>query len=182
MPRWLNLPNALTSLRLVLAPFVVYSILTAQYRQTLVLFLIAALSDIADGAAARRWGQGTAAGAILDPIADKCLMSGVYLAFASAHVIPWWFVLLVLGRDLYILIGALLVMRFTSIRAFPPSVWGKLSTFVQICTAVVWMTREAVPAEWLQWLAAFMIWPTAAITVWSGLHYSWRGFLTIRQH
>jgi cardiolipin synthase len=182
MPRWLNLPNSLTLLRLLLVPFILFAILTAQYRLALALFLAAAFSDIADGAAARRWGQGTAAGAYLDPIADKCLMSGIYLALAAARLVPWWFVALVLGRDLYLLIGASLVLRFTTARAFPPSIWGKASTFVQICTAVVWLTREAAPTPWLRSLASAMLWPTAAITLWSGLHYTWKGINTIRQH
>jgi cardiolipin synthase len=182
MPRWLNFPNSLTLLRLLLVPFIICAILAAQYRLALALFLLAAFSDIADGAAARRWGQATPAGAYLDPIADKCLMSGVYLALAAARLVPWWFVALVLGRDLYILIGASLVMRFTTVRAFPPSIWGKASTLVQVSTAVIWMTREAAPTPWLCSLASAMLWPTAAITLWSGLHYTWKALLTIRQH
>src|ERR1017187_839186 len=134
MPRWLNFPNSLTVLRLLLVPFIVYAVLTGQHRLALALFLLAAFTDIADGAAARRWGQATPAGAYLD--------------LAAARLVPWWFVALVLGRDLYILIGASLVMRFTTARAFPPSIWGKASTFLQICTAVVWMTRGAIPTPW----------------------------------
>lgn len=182
MPRWLNFANSLTILRLLLLPFILHASLTGQHRMALALFLLAAFTDIADGAAARRWGQASPAGAYLDPIADKCLMSGVYLALAAAHLIPWWFVALVLGRDLYILIGAILVMRFTTARAFPPSIWGKACTFVQICTVVVWMTREAAPAPWLDSLAVAMLWPTAAITLWSGIHYTWKGLLIVRQH
>ena len=109
-------------------------------------------------------------------------MSGVYLAFAAARLVPWWFVAVVLGRDLYILIGALLVMRFTTARAFPPSIWGKASTFLQVSTAVVWLTREAAPTPWLDSLASAMLWPTAAITLWSGLHYTWTGYLIVRKH
>jgi cardiolipin synthase len=182
MPRWLNVANSLTVLRLLLVPFILQAVLTGQHQLALALFLLAAFTDIADGAAARRWGQASPAGAYLDPIADKCLMSGVYLALAAARLVPWWFVALVLGRDLYILIGASLVMRFTTARAFPPSIWGKASTFLQICTAVVWMTREAVPTPWLDSLASAMLWPTAAITLWSGLHYTWKGFLIVREH
>ncbi len=182
MPRWLNFANSLTVLRLLLVPFILHAILTAQYRLALALFLVAAFTDIADGAAARRWGQASPAGAYLDPIADKCLLSGVYLALAAARLVPWWFVALVLGRDLYILIGASLVMRFTTARAFPPSIWGKASTFLQISTAVVWMTREAAPTPWLRSLASAMLWPTAAITLWSGLHYTWQALLIVREH
>jgi cardiolipin synthase len=182
MPRWLTLPNSLTVLRILLVPFILRAVLTGHYRLALALFLVAAFSDIADGAAARRWGQASPAGAYLDPIADKCLMSGVYLALAAARLVPWWFVALILGRDLYILIGASLVMRFTTARAFPPSIWGKASTFVQICTVVVWMTQEAAPTPWLAALASTMLWPTAAITLWSGIDYTRKAFLIVRQH
>jgi cardiolipin synthase len=182
MPRWINLPNSLTLLRLVLVPFILAAVLGGQHRLALALFLVAACTDIADGVAARRFGQSTATGAYFDPIADKCLMSGIYLALAAARLVPWWFVALVLGRDLYILAGAALVMRFTPVRAFPPSIWGKASTFIQICTAVVWLTRDASPAPWLNSLAAAMLWPAAALTAWSGIHYTWRGLLIVRQH
>jgi cardiolipin synthase len=182
MPRWLNFPNSLTALRLLLVPFILHAILTGSHRLALALFLLAAFTDIADGAAARRLGQATPAGAYLDPIADKCLLSGVYLALAAARLVPWWFVALVLGRDLYILAGASLVMQFTTARAFPPSIWGKASTFLQISTAVIWMTREAAPTPWLRSLASAMLWPTAVITLWSGLHYTWTGYLIVRKH
>src|ERR1017187_4232699 len=182
MPRWLNFPNSLTVLRLLLVPFIFYAAPPGQHKLALALFLLAAFTDIADGAAARRWGQASPAGALLDPIADKCLMSGVYLALAAARLVPWWFVALILGRDLYILIGASLVMRFTTARAFPPSVWGEASTFVQICTVVVWMTRGAAPAPWPPALASTMLWPTAAITLWSGIDYTRKAFLIVRQH
>src|ERR1039457_5134603 len=182
MPRWLNFPNSLTVLRLLLVPFILQAVLTGQHRLALALFLLAAFTDIADGAAAGRLGQASPAGAYLDPFADKCLMSGVYLALAAARLVPWWFVALVLSRDLYLLAGASLVMRFTTARAFPPSIWGKASTFVQICTAVIWMTREVAPTPWLRSLASAMLWPTAAITLWSGLHYTWTGCLILRKH
>jgi len=83
----------------------------------------------------------TQVGAYLDPIADKCLLSGVYLALAWAHLVPWWLVAIIFGRDIYILAAVAVVMLFTPIRGFPPSIWGKVSTFVQICTAVLWMAR-----------------------------------------
>ena len=96
----------------------------------------AALTDILDGAVARRFRLATPAGAWLDPVADKCLLSGVFLALAAAGTVPWWLVGIVFGRDFYILAGAATVMLLTPVRKFPPSIWGKVSTLVQIVTAV----------------------------------------------
>src|SRR5262245_8212907 len=127
MPRWLNLPNLFTLVRLMLAPFVVREILAGRHFFALELFAVAALTDILDGAAARRFGSESRVGAYLDPIADKVLMSGVFLAFAIARIVPWWLVAIIFGRDVLILIGAVLFLAFTSIRNMPPTVWGKLS-------------------------------------------------------
>src|SRR5580704_6321728 len=105
MPRWSNLPNLLTLTRLVLVPFVIQAILDGHHFRALALFAAAAVTDVMDGAAARRLRLATPIGAYLDPIADKCLLSGVFLALAMARVVPWWFVAVVFGRDIYILIG-----------------------------------------------------------------------------
>ena len=92
-----------------------------------------------------------------------------------SHIVPWWLVGLIFARDFYILAGACWFLIFTSHRKFPPSLWGKLSTFVQIATAVIWMGRSALKIPLLNALAPFMLWPCAAITIWSGLDYTWRG-------
>src|SRR5438067_8641369 len=144
MPRWLNLPNFFTLARLVLTPFIVKEILDGRHILALELFALAAFTDILDGAAARRFGVTTETGAYFDPIADKCLLSGVFLALAIARIVPWWLVAIIFGRDLLILAGTGIVLLFTSVRRFPPSVWGKASTFVQILTAVAWMARNAL--------------------------------------
>jgi cardiolipin synthase len=175
MPRWLNLANFFTLLRLLLTPFVIRAICINTPRLALALFCVAAATDVLDGWAARQLGQPTAGGAYFDPIADKFLMSGVFVALAAAGIAPWWFVAIILGRDLYILLGASVFLVSTAVREFPPSIWGKASTFVQILTAVCWLTRDAFPGPALNAMGAGMLWPCAAVTVWSGLHYTWRG-------
>jgi len=182
MPRWINLPNLFTLLRLVLVPFVIQAILQGRYTLALALFGIAAVTDILDGAAARRFGLSSQAGAYLDPVADKCLLSGVFLALAAAKAVPWWFVGVVFGRDLYILLGVAGVMLFTPVRKFPPSIWGKVSTFVQILTAVVCMARNALELRVLDALSPAILWLCVVFTAWSGLHYTWRGFRVARAH
>ena len=182
VPRWINLANLLTLLRLVSVPFIIQAILDGRHVLAVVLFGCAAWTDAFDGAAARRFGQKTQAGAYLDPIADKCLLSGVFLALAAARMVPWWFVAVIFGRDLYILLGVAVIMLLTPIRNFPPSVWGKASTFVQIVTAVVWLARNVLEIQVLDTLSSAMLWPCMAFTVWSGLHYTWRGAQLARAH
>ena len=175
MAEWLNLPNGITFLRLLLTPFVITAILEGRATAAVVLFISAGVTDVLDGAAARALKLGTSTGAYFDPLADKCLLSGVFLALAAGHYVPWWFVAIVFGRDLFILLGAAGFFLFTSVKKFPPSVWGKLSTFAQISTAVIWMARNMLGNPGLKGLASVMIWVAAACTVGSGLDYAWRG-------
>ena len=175
MTRPVNAANLLTLLRIVLVPFVILAILEDRHSLALALFAGAALTDILDGAVARRFRPATPAGAWLDPVADKCLLSGAFLALAAAGMMPWWLVGIVFGRDFYILAGAASVMLLTSVRKFPPSIWGKVSTFVQILTVVVSMAGYVGAAR-------VMLWPCAAFTVWSGIHYTWRTVQVARTH
>jgi cardiolipin synthase len=175
MPAWINLPNLFTLLRVLLTPVVAWAILTHRPVLAISLFALAAFTDYLDGAAARRMGSGTPAGAVFDPIADKCLLSGVFLTLALAGMLPWWLVGVVFGRDLYILLGAGLLLLTTPIRRFPPSIWGKVSTCVQIGTVLAWLVRNIWNAWLWNGLAMAGIWICAAFTLWSGLHYTWRG-------
>jgi cardiolipin synthase (CMP-forming) len=154
---------------------VIAAILDGQHLLALGIFAAAAFTDYLDGAAARHFAVATQAGAYLDPIADKCLLSGVFLALAGARIVPWWLVAVILGRDVYILLGVATVMLLTPIRRFPPSIWGKVSTFIQIATAVVWMARDAFPSPPLQFLSFLSLWLCSAGTLGSGIHYTWRG-------
>ena len=180
MPAWINLPNLFTLLRLLLTPFAAWAILARRPVLAMLLFAVAAFTDYLDGAAARRWGCNTPTGAALDPIADKCLLSGVFLALAAAGMLPWWLVGVVLGRDLYILLGAGALLLATPIRRFPPSIWGKVSTCVQIGTVLAWLVRNIRSFRVLDALAAAGIWICAAFTLWSGIHYTWRAVQTVR--
>jgi cardiolipin synthase len=182
VPRWANVPNFFTLIRLLLTPFIIQAILSGRHQLALVLFASAAATDIMDGATARHFGIVTQTGAYLDPIADKILLSGVYLALAASHTVPWWLVVVIFARDIYILLAVGILLALTSVRAFPPSGWGKLSTFGQIVTAVAWLGRNAFPFRVLDAFSWAMLWPCAALTIWSGVHYTWRGARTIRVH
>jgi cardiolipin synthase len=173
-------PNFVTALRILLAPVIAYALLHGRALEAFWLAIAAGLTDILDGFLARRLGSSTATGAYLDPLADKLLLSTIYICLALRATIPWWFVGIVFGRDILILGASAVALAFTRLRKFPPSVWGKLSTFFQIVAAVVWMGRDAFPALTLDSIGHLLVWISAAVTVWSGLHYTWRGVQMLR--
>src|SRR6266849_10007941 len=175
-----SLPNLLTLLRLALAPVIFWEILSARHELSLWLFIAAAVTDALDGAFARHFRQSTKFGAYLDPIADKVLLSGVFLSLAAVHSVPWWLVIVIFGRDVLLLASSAIALLFTQVRQFPPSVWGKLSTFFQISCATAWMVQNVLNSASIQAVANALIWPAAAATIWSALHYSWRGFRILR--
>ena len=176
----MNAANGLTALRLLLAPPIVAAMWSGRHGLALALFMIAAATDVLDGAAARRFGLTTSLGAYLDPIADKCLLNAMFLAMAGAGMVPWWFVVIVLGRDVYLLLASAILLRFTGRRKFPPSVWGKASTFVQIVTAIAALTAGMLGHSnaWIP--VAAPIWISAVFTIWSGVEYTWRGIAIVR--
>jgi cardiolipin synthase len=174
----LNIPNLLSILRLALAPFSVHAVYTGEYRTALVIFFVAAVTDILDGPLARRLGCETRLGAYLDPIADKAMLSATYLAAGFAGVVPWWLVALIFGRDLLILALAGAALLFTRHRDFPPSLWGKISSAAQTLAGVLAIADRAFPTVGLRPEPFFIA--AAAVTAWSGLHYLWRATLLFR--
>jgi cardiolipin synthase (CMP-forming) len=172
-----NLPNLFTLARLVLAPFVAADILHQRYGRAIVLFFLAGISDVIDGFLARRFETSTPAGAYFDPIADKILLSVIYVSLGIAGAIPWWMVAVVFGRDVLILAMAGYGLLFTKLRKFPPSMWGKISTFFQIAAAlVVLAARAGIPAP-VTLALCLMVFGTFV----SGVHYVWRAVVLLRQ-
>lgn len=180
MSRFLNAANLVTLLRLFLTPVVAYLILTRQPLAAVILFFLAGMTDVIDGAVARRLRLTTDTGAYFDPIVDKVLLSTVYICLAVRASIPWWFVVVIFARDILILAASGLALAFTGIRKFPPSIWGKLSTFLQLLTAGACMVRDVYPTFTFDSIAHVLVWLATAATVWSGLHYGWRGIEMIR--
>jgi cardiolipin synthase len=166
-----NLANLLTAARIALTPWVVLRFLAGDCRGALALLAVAAATDAADGYVARRFAQKTRIGAFLDPIADKLMLTAVYISLGIMEFVPRWLVWLILSRDLLILAMVAAGLAFTQYRQFPPSIWGKISTGVQIATAVIAIMGCAFGFE----LHTVVVWITATATAWSGLHYVGRG-------
>ena len=170
------LPNLLTLVRFPLAPWVAVSILGGAHLEALLLLAVAGITDGLDGWAARRLGATSRLGACLDPVADKALLVTVYISLGVAGLIPAWLVWMVVGRDVLILAFAGAALAIRKSRRFEPSVWGKLSTLVQIVTGVAVIAARAFPSAGLAWWAEALPVAAAITTAWSGLHYAWLAF------
>jgi len=165
------LPNFLTILRIALTPWVAVSILNHQSWMALLLCAAAGATDALDGWLARRWQAQSRFGAYLDPISDKILLVTVYLTLGAIHAAPRWLVGLILGRDILILAMAGVALAFTTLRDFPPSIWGKISTHLQIYAALIFLSAHAWPDSFVPRLVPVAIAGAAAGTAWSGVHY-----------
>jgi cardiolipin synthase (CMP-forming) len=166
------LPNLISIARLCLAPYALRAIWNREYEWALLWCLIAGLSDFLDGFLARRLRVASTTGAYLDPLADKILLSGVYFMLGYDRVIPWWVTAVVFGRDALMLLFFVFAFAFTKLREFPPTVWGKLSTAIQIVTALVILLGGIMyfgPHERL--IKNTLIGLTVAATAWSALDY-----------
>ena len=167
-------PNQLTLLRLLFIPFIVITILDEHYGWALGLFVLAGLSDFLDGILARALKQKTALGMLLDPIADKLLLSTLFLVLALAHKIPWKVTVLVFSRDLCILLTCAVVWATTSLRDFPPSFFGKANTTAQVLAVFFVLLDEVAPTPAVLLAKEVALWATVALTVLSAVHYVFR--------
>ena len=125
-------PNILTLLRLFIIPFLVIEILDGHFKVAFALFLLAGLSDGLDGLLARWLSQRTTLGLYLDPIADKLLLSTLFVVLTHVGLMPRYVTVLVFSRDLGILLIATLLFATGTLRDFRPSLFGKLNTVFQI--------------------------------------------------
>jgi cardiolipin synthase len=173
----MNVPNSLTVLRLLLAPAIMWLIVTGSVPAAAILFAVAAFTDAADGWAARTWKQTTTFGQFADPVADKVLLSGTFLAFGIQGAVPSWLVMVVFGRDLYLVLATIISMEFAGLREYQPTIAGKLNTATQILYVVALLGSEALDNPNLHKLSDLLVWPIAFLAVFTGVHYTLRGIL-----
>src|SRR5438067_7322438 len=166
-----SFPNLLTLLRLSFIPFIVSSILDGRYEIAFVLFVLAGVTDALDGVFARSLGQRTKLGEYLDPIADKLLISTLFLVLSATHRIPWRVTVIVFGRDLIILVVCTLVYATTPLRDFSPSIFGKANTVAQIVALGATIVVEVRAWAWVEVVKRAGLWTVFVLTIISALHY-----------
>jgi len=171
----------LTAARLALVPVVAAEVLGGNSGAALALTLVAGLTDGVDGFLARRYGWTSRLGAWLDPLADKALLVTLFLTLGRVGAVPWWLVVLVLARDVIILLMVGAAFAWTAIRDFPPSIWGKLSTLVQVGACVGVLFIRSTLFHWPPAVHVFLVAATTLATIWSGIDYVRLGVIRWRR-
>ena len=167
----LTAPNQLTLARLIFLPFVLIKIVEGHFKGALILFVLAGVSDGLDGLLARRLKQQTLLGQYLDPIADKLLLSTVFLVLSIVHKIPWKFTVMVFSRDICILLVSAVLYAIAGLRDFRPSIFGKANTFAQLAAVVFVMLLQVHYVKWVWVAEKTFLRATFAFTIVSALHY-----------
>jgi len=173
----LTVANLLTMSRMSLAPLLVVLILWGEMKWALAVFVIAGITDLLDGLIAR-WGQQqTTLGAMLDPVADKILLTSscVALTWTSGlrTALPAWLTVVTLSRDAIIIISVVVVNLTLGRRVFYPSMLGKLATLSQLVSVGLVLMLNALDVPWPASRFVFQL--TLAITIGSALHYAYLG-------
>jgi len=169
--------NQLTILRMVFIPIFVILLVYDHFGWAFAIYILAGVTDGLDGLMARWLKQKTSLGAYLDPIADKLLLTTSFVVLSIKgmglpNLIPLWLTIIVISRDVILVASVLIIVISTGHRSFPPSIYGKATTCLQILTilAVLYLNYQGTTWAGMNWL----FFATAAITVFSGLDYVYR--------
>ena len=169
----MNLPNAITLIRVILIPFFVGLMVYGYYRPALLVFVVACCTDAIDGAIARLTDSKTELGAFLDPMADKLLIVSSFVTLSILAKLPVWLVIIVVSRDIILALGSMVIYLTGNSLVIKPSVLGKATTSLQFLAVTVTLVLVAYgkKSEYLNGL----YWSAAGFTVASGTQYVLRG-------
>jgi len=170
----------LTVFRMVLIPVFVTLLFYRRFSLALAVFILAGLTDGLDGLLARRFGQQSQLGTVLDPIADKLMLVTAFIVLSMRSIfpqpvpnhlpVPFWVTVAVISRDVFIIVGAAAINIMTGFRGFRPSWLGKLNTTVQIGGIAAIMFAASVPYYTGYYLPTVYV-AVFGLAVLSGLHY-----------
>jgi len=170
--RWNQVPNTITLLRLFMVPLLIFELKNENYQMALLVFLVAGVSDALDGYIAKKFNFVSNFGAVLDPAADKLLLVSAYIMLSIIGQMPFWLVLIVVSRDLFIVGGYMVVTSLMGAVSMSPSKLSKFNTFMQILLVVAILTDKAAGLD-SQKILTGLIYIVSATTIASGVHYFW---------
>ena len=166
-----TIPNVLTMLRLALVPVFLAFIVIGDYVAALIVLVVASLTDALDGYLARRLGQVTRLGQLLDPAADRLYIFAALVGLAANELVPWWIVLVIVARDVFLLVLGV-VLANHGYGPLPVHQLGKVATFALFFGLPVIMLGLAFPA--VEPVSEPIGW---AITMWGAFLYWWAGII-----
>ena len=165
-----HIPNVISSIRILLVAPIAVALAHHHLATTIVLFGVAALSDLADGFLAKRYGWQSDLGAVLDPAADKLLLVTVFITLAYLKLVPLWLMVAAVARDAIIVSGALLYRLWFGPLNVRPSVVSKFNTLCQAAyiMAVVGREQLSLPPAWMVTVLGALVFVTVMV---SGMDY-----------
>lgn len=174
--RPLTVPNFITLIRMAMVPFFVLAVNGHDFPLAALIFVLAGVTDAADGFLARYLRMTSLIGAYLDPMADKLLLATAYISLTvpqgQAVVIPLWLTILALFRDMLIVVVSLVLYVMAGLRHFTPTLWGKLTTFFHVATVTIVLTANIWQIP--EWLPRLLFYASFILILVSGFHYIYR--------
>ncbi len=165
-----TLPNLICVLRMALTVPIVLFLAEGRFAATLVLFAIAAVSDVLDGFLAKNFGWSSELGKILDPLADKILLVSVFVTLAWIGLVPLWLAAAAVARDLIISFGAIAYLKLFGPVDGRPTLPSKLNTALQLSYVIAVVLRAAF-GDFPEWAVTALGAMVLVTTVISGLDY-----------
>src|SRR6202163_4927701 len=157
---------------MIFLPFIVINLIKHDFKWALALFILAGMNDGLDGLLAPSLHQQTLLGQYLDPIADKLLMSTMFLVLSIERMIPWKYTVLVFSRDVSILLISGVLFMIAGLRDFRPSIFGKANTFAQVSAIFFVLLFLVEPIVLIQIFTKVFLRATFIFTIISAVHYA----------
>ncbi len=177
----MNLPNILTLFRVILIPFFVVLLLVGNIEGAsmsaktvcdiiaLIIFIVASLTDMADGKIARKYNLVTNFGKFMDPLADKLLVCSALICLISLGQMPSWIVIIIIARE-FIISGFRLIAAEHQI-VIAASMWGKFKTTFQMIAIIVLILDDAISVGWVHILGLILLYVALILTIVSLIDY-----------
>ena len=183
----MTIADILTTMRLVLTPFFVAAFVFHQPVWAILIFSVAGFTDLIDGTVARLLKQHSVKGALLDPLADKLLVESCFICLFIVGVIPWWFFLLALGRDLMIVSGIFYLEHLRAPLPYRATLSSKIATILQLIVAIMglifwWQPQIEISTYSLHEIFFGALVSTALLLIISGSQYIVIGIGILRKH
>ncbi len=183
----MTVANILTTIRFVLTPVFVAFFIVEQHAWAIIVFSVAGFTDLIDGTVARMLKQPSAKGALMDPVADKFLVQSCFVCLFAAGIIPWWFFILAMGRDVMIVSG-IFYLEYKKYELPYRATWSsKIATLFQLAVAVIglilwWEPKMAIGVLSLPDLYFGIIVTTSLLLVVSGAQYVMIGLSILKEN
>lgn len=171
----LTVPNILSFIRLLMVPVFLYLIVAGIDLAALIVLAVSSATDFFDGVIARRFGQITRLGQLLDPAADRLFIFAALIGLAGRGILPWWIVAVVIGRDALLLVLGIVLANY-GYGPLPVHHLGKTATFCLLWGLPVIVLGHAAPA--IQFATDPIGW---AFALWGAFLYWWAGAIYLRQ-